>query len=224
MPKQKSTPEQVEAERERICEEALDIICEHGFDNFSMRKLASRLGIAAKTIYNYYTNKDELYLMILGKGFEQLYTRYDTICHACDNPVDRLSLMNKAYVEFGITNPNYYNIMFNWNVPKFVDYVGTKQGTAAKQGRHIARKVIDITTDVIAEIAEHTGCFPSRQAPFRTLQHWSALHGIVSLYNSRIIPVVVNENLEKVVARMVDDLMLPFLVNTKTLPEKLVKK
>ncbi len=219
MPKKKSTPEQVEAERDRICDIALDIICEEGYDCFSMRRLAARLGIAAKTIYNYFTNKDELYLKILAKGFDELARRYDAIFKTCDNPIERLSQMNRAYVDFGISNPNYYNIMFNWNVPKFIDYVGTEQGIAAQAGRHIARRVIDLTIQSIADVAALTGCFPPKQAPYRTLQHWSALHGIVSLYNSRIIPVVVSGNLDKVVARMVDDLMHPF-ADTDSLMQK----
>lgn len=38
-----------------------------------MRKIASRLGFTATTIYNYYNNKDEINLMIRIKGFEKLY-------------------------------------------------------------------------------------------------------------------------------------------------------
>jgi len=211
MPKKKSTPSQIEAEKDRICTIALSIICEEGYGDFSMRKLAARLGIAAKTIYNYYTNKDELYLRILTRGFEQLCLRYEEIFSNSRDPVERLRHMNRAYVDFGITNPDYYNIMFNWNVPKFIDYAGTKQDDAAQYGRHVALRGIDMIIEDVAGVAERTGCFPSSQAPYRTLQHWSAMHGIVSLYNSRIIPVVVNDNLDRVMDTMVSDLMNPFL-------------
>jgi AcrR family transcriptional regulator len=72
MPKLQRSPKEIEAVREDILEHALDMIVRGGFNRFSMRKLAARLGIAAKTIYNYYRNQDELYLCILTKGFEQL--------------------------------------------------------------------------------------------------------------------------------------------------------
>ncbi len=76
MPKAPARPEVVEAIRERILKEALFIINKDGYANLSMRKLALRLGFTAKTIYNYYSNKDELYLMALTKGFQELAEQF----------------------------------------------------------------------------------------------------------------------------------------------------
>lgn len=53
---------------------ALDLIVAEGYDGFSMRKLAVRLNIAAKTICNDFHNQDELYLHLLIKGFELVQT------------------------------------------------------------------------------------------------------------------------------------------------------
>lgn len=61
----KKTFHEIETIKQKILEQALYLMSCHGFDGFSMRKLGSRLGVSAKTIYNYYQNKDELYLAIL---------------------------------------------------------------------------------------------------------------------------------------------------------------
>ncbi len=38
-----------------------------------MRKLGRRMNMTAKTVYNYFVNKNEIYLHLLTKGFELLY-------------------------------------------------------------------------------------------------------------------------------------------------------
>jgi len=64
MPKTTRSPEEVKKIKDRILETALQLLIDDGFMHFSMRKLAARLGITAASIYNYFTNKDELYLLI----------------------------------------------------------------------------------------------------------------------------------------------------------------
>ena len=86
MPRPQRKPEEVEAFKEEILAQALHLIVRHGFDGFSMRKLAARLGIAAKTIYNYFNNKDELYLVILTRGFEDLHRQCRKAFDANDEP------------------------------------------------------------------------------------------------------------------------------------------
>lgn len=46
--------------RELITEAALSLVDEIGFDRFSMRRLAERLGVQAASIYSHFASKDEL--------------------------------------------------------------------------------------------------------------------------------------------------------------------
>lgn len=125
------TREAIETMRIRILDTALDIIIEEGFGNLSVRKLASRLGVTATTIYNYYTNKDEINLMIRIRGFEKLYDLLQKRSAPFDDIEARLKAMIRAYVEFGLNHPSYYDIMFNLHTPKYLDYVGTEIETLA---------------------------------------------------------------------------------------------
>mgnify|MGYP006308735257 CR=1 FL=1 len=68
MPKVQRKPEEIEAIRAEILDQALELIAAAGYKGFSMRKRGTRLGIAAKTIDNHFHNKDEIYLAI--RGFE----------------------------------------------------------------------------------------------------------------------------------------------------------
>ena len=73
MPKAARSQEEINEVRLKILGEALNLISQHGYEGFSMRKLGQRLGIAAKTIYNYFESKDEIYLHVLTRGFELMY-------------------------------------------------------------------------------------------------------------------------------------------------------
>jgi len=146
MPKVARSQEDREIIREKILDEALGLISESGFSSFSMRKLASRLGMTATTIYNYYSSKDELYLMILTKGFDMLYRRFDEIYRTGGDPSRKLREMVETYIDFGITNANYYNIMFTSDAPKYSDYIGTGIEPVAHFEKQTALKLVDIAS------------------------------------------------------------------------------
>ncbi len=74
MPKAAWTRDKINNTKEKILDVALKLIIEEGFNKLSMRKIAARLGITAANIYNYYSSKDEINLMIRVRGFEMLFS------------------------------------------------------------------------------------------------------------------------------------------------------
>jgi AcrR family transcriptional regulator len=208
MPKAPAAPEVIEATRERILKEALYIINEEGYANLSMRKLARRLGFTAKTIYNYYSNKDELYLMALIEGFQGLAEQFSAAYRSSENPVEKMRAAVYAYVRWGIENKHYYNIMFSMDTPKYADYVGTMMEPVAERQNRIALEVAAIGSSILTEVAEYNGRITTDEVPYRLLQLWSTLHGMVSLYISRVTLEV--GNLQEVIDRILEDILQPF--------------
>lgn len=208
MPKPPATPEAVEAVRERILGEALFIINQDGYAHLSMRKLATRLGVTAKTIYNYYSNKDELYLMALTKGFQSLAVEFRAAYGSSENPVEKMHAAVHAYVRWGIGNKHYYNIMFSMDTPKYADYVGTRMEELAARQNKVALEIAQIGTSIMSELAAYNGSISPDEIPFRLLHVWSTLHGMVSLYISRVTLEV--GNLQEVMDRILDEVQRPF--------------
>jgi AcrR family transcriptional regulator len=208
MPKAPAGPEVVEAIRERILKEALFIINKDGYANLSMRKLALRLGFTAKTIYNYYSNKDELYLMVLIKGFQELTEQFRAAYLSSENPVEKMRSAVHAYVHWGIENKHYYNIMFSMDTPKYADYVGTKMEGIADQQNRIALQVAEIGTAILTEVALFNGRISPDEVPYRLLHVWSTLHGMVSLYISRVTLEV--WDLQGAIDRILEEVLRPF--------------
>jgi AcrR family transcriptional regulator len=208
MPKAPAGPEVVEAVRERILKEALFIINKDGYANLSMRKLALRLGFTAKTIYNYYSNKDEIYLMALIKGFQELGDQFHAAYLSSENPVDKMRSAVNAYVHWGIENKHYYNIMFSMDTPKYADYVGTNMEEIAGRQNRIALQVAEIGRKILTEVALYNRSIGPDEVPYRLLHVWSTLHGMVSLYISRVTLEV--WDLQGAMDRILEEVLRPF--------------
>ena len=206
MPKPQRSRQEIEAVREDILKHALAMIAQDGFNGFSMRKLAARLGIAAKTIYNYYRNQDELYLCILTKGFEQLYIAFDRAVRTSPDPSAQLEAAIRAYVAFGLENPHIYNLMFAWHVPKYNDYVGTPMEKAAYRELTAALKCADLFMGVIEACLDKTPGVTEDILRFEMIQIWSPMHGYISGINNTLLDYMHETPLalkERAIARLV---------------------
>jgi AcrR family transcriptional regulator len=202
-------PEEIEKTRTNILNAALAILFEEGFDDLSMRKLGRKLGMTAPNIYNYYSGKDELYLTIQTMGFERINERFEQIISAHFLPVEQLSAMVDAYLEFGMSNPDYYSIMFSRNTPKYTDYIGTKLEPIAFMEKKAALKVADSVTSVIQSMAGENSQIQAKDAAYHTLRIWTSLHGIVSLYYTRVLQEL-DENVEMTIKRLKADMIRSF--------------
>ena len=206
MPKAIRSPEEVENVKNDILKTALKLMCDDGFDALSMRKLAARLKMTAANIYNYYENKDDLYLAIQTRGFQMLLDRFEEIYNS-DHPTrNKLHGMMHAYLKFGIEYPDYYEIMFSRNTPKYADYKGTPMEPTAFFEKQTALKVSEITTRTVMELYDGNDAIAENEALYRTIVVWSTLHGVVNLFNSRVLQEGVEAS-EELIYRLINDLM-----------------
>ena len=184
----------------------MELTVQYGFEGLSMRRLADRLGVAAKTIYNYFENKDELYLHILIAGFDRLHERLKRAAEGRDTPLDRLRGVISTYIDFGLENSGMYYLMFTWHVPKFSDYVGTAMEPVAEQELTAALRCADLFKGVIRECfgAESAATDDGVAAELAML--WASLHGYVAGINNTLIDYIHEDPLslrDRVVERIV---------------------
>lgn len=190
MPKTKRSEAEIQSVKDEILKHASELIDEQGFRGFSMRKLASRLGITAKTIYNYYQSKDELYLTILTQGFNHLTALCLQAEKSRPQPVDQLRAMILAYLDFGLTNPHLYNLMFTWAVPKFNDYLGTAMEPTARIELEAALHppLLFIKTIMACAALQHPGKkLSDDDARVIMILLWTQVHGYVAGINNTLL-------------------------------------
>lgn len=210
MPKPARDPSDIERIKQKILDAALCILSDQGFSSLSMRKIALATKMTAANIYNYFSNKDEIYLAIQTRGFALLYERFCEIENEIRDPFIRMRQMILAYIDFGLTCPDQYEIMFSKNTPKYSDYIGTGLEPSAMLEKQTALGVAQISTRAILEIANEN--FSPETAGYQTIRIWTSLHGIVSLMNSRVLREV-NQDTDTIIEKLTDDLMAPFFQN-----------
>ncbi|MCK5540961.1 MAG: TetR/AcrR family transcriptional regulator [Deltaproteobacteria bacterium] len=209
MPKAPRTPEEVELVRQAILDAALKIIVEEGYKGFSMRKLGKSMGMTAKTVYNYFINKDEIYLRVLTTGFELLHVELLSSYQAHDDPWQKLQSMARAYVEFGTGRPNYYDIMLTWYVPKYNDFMKTDLEPMAAAELKAARGNSILFIKTIIELGSRYGHLDPANARQDFIELFVGLHGTVSLYNNTILSYV-HDHPEEILATLISSLVARF--------------
>ena len=187
MPKTTRSVEEVDAVRERILDCALKILEKNGYESLSMAKLGSKMNMTAANIYNYYASKDELLIAIHKKTYAMLYTKMRNAVNAADTPLQRFWNMINAFVEFGTQNINIYDVMFNRPIKQYSDYIGTPLEEMSSDEFHNSLKVLDFAVKVIRDYLKTRPDLNPDDAKFLTIQNISAMHGIISLHNSRVL-------------------------------------
>lgn len=199
---------EVEKVREKILESALDIIVYKGLDGLTMRNLAKKTGMTAPNLYNYFSNKDEIYIHLVIRGFEMLYADLKVACDLQTDKTARLRAMIDTYMTFGINKPRYYDIMFTRPTPKYNDYIGTPLEKISeieyKISMDIAALALNAAKDVMGPGAG------DEMLTQRLVQVWSLLHGMITLNNSQVMGYVATsaqQIYQKIIDEFIDSLV-----------------
>ncbi|MBN2160000.1 MAG: TetR/AcrR family transcriptional regulator [Spirochaetes bacterium] len=201
----------IEKIKASIIEAAVEIIISDGFRRLTMRKIASKMGMSATNLYNYFANKDEIYINILIHGFKLLYDELKSVYDAHRDPVERGKKFIASYLSFGIRNYNYYDIMFSPVLPKYNDYVGTRLEALAKVEMDYSRKIIELSVQTVAKVITNVKRDRAGEVERRMIEVWSMLHGMISLYHGRMVDYVIKKPADTYEA-IVDDI-LEYMMN-----------
>ena len=79
--------------RRLILDEARHLMINRGYHSLSMRKIASKAGCSATSIYLYFRNKDDLLHALIEEGFEMLRQRLIETAAANSEPIMRIEAL-----------------------------------------------------------------------------------------------------------------------------------
>lgn len=206
MPKVTRSDAEIDAVRERILDCALTILVKNGYESLSMTKLGSKMNMTAANLYNYYTNKDELLIAIHKKTHGMLYNEIRNSVKHSDNPLQRVRNIINTFVKFGTQNINIYDVMFNRRVKQYSDYIGTSLEKISRDEFHSSLKVLTFAVKVIQSYRETRPHLKNVDPELLTIQSISALHGVISLYNSGVL-YQITDNPEIVLKSIVDNII-----------------
>lgn len=163
--------EQREKSRVDIREAARAIIVRDGYQDFSMRKLASEIGSSTGSTYLYFRSKEDLFRSLVDESFSRLNESLKVLAdEPRKDPVSRLKLGLSLYVDWGCRHPNDYQIAFLLLDPG--------------PGPDKTHEAFDVLRAMVAACLRE-GRARSERVEIASQAIWSAVHGITSLLIQR---------------------------------------
>ncbi|HEX4851819.1 MAG TPA: TetR/AcrR family transcriptional regulator [Puia sp.] len=159
--------------RKQILDASMKLFVEEGFDNVTIRKIADLIEYSPTTVYLYFKDKNEIFYSLHEMGFQKLASINQPLGEIA-NPITRLHKMGENYIEFGMANPEFYDVMFIQRAPmkalaemKNCDWT---YGEAA----------LDLLKNTITEAMEKKLIKPANIDSV-AMAIWGMVHGLVSL-------------------------------------------
>jgi AcrR family transcriptional regulator len=175
---QRRAPQQ-ETLRRTILAAAGELFLAHGYEGFSLRQVAERIGYSATTLYRYFADKDDLLFAIVDEGFQRFRRALLEAARSADDPLQRLRALGQASIRFGLEHPVHSQLMFMQRADLlFRQRAG--QTSAPIDSFDILQRTV--------QQAMEAGAL--RQGPAETHSHvlWALVHGITSLAVARMPP------------------------------------
>jgi AcrR family transcriptional regulator len=170
--------------RRLILDRTRHLLVTDGYQNLSMRKIARAIGYSPTSIYLHFNNKDALFHALVEEGMEKMHRVLAEVAaeHTADS-VARLGALCRAYIDFGLQNPEYYEIMFQLHPEEAARYPAEKY----RRARRNLALIYEALADGVRE-----GRMDAADAAVATYVIWAALHGTVSLLIARRVDVKVD--------------------------------
>lgn len=167
------TPSDVLHFRQKLCEHALNAFAEQGVEGVSLRGLAAAAGCSRTTPYRYFKNKADILAAVRESEFQRMADESEKVALAEIDPAKRLVTLARSYVNFAITRPDAYRVMYSVNqkdeqhYPDLVKQIKRSQQPMLNAANEaIDKGLIDGDPINIVHVL------------------WAGLHGIISLYLS----------------------------------------
>ena len=157
--------------REKLCELATKLFVERGPENFTMRMLASEMGVSAMTPYRYFRDKDEILSLIRARAFTRLADQLERALASPGALPERSAAVGRAYVRFALEEQTCYRLIFAFAEPK---------EPAAPELAEAEARARAAMTDHVRMMVDH-GYYKGDP---ELIGHvfWASLHGLVVLH------------------------------------------
>lgn len=165
-----------EALRTKILDAARDFFAREGYEAVTMRRIADAIEYSPTAIYLHFADKEALIRELCVADFDALARTFRRIANEAD-PLQRLRKIALAYVEFAMSHPNHYRLMFMTPPPV--------KGSAPdeREPGHPRRQAYAFLTAAVAEAIATRRLRPElSDVELLSQALWATVHGIVSLH------------------------------------------
>lgn len=155
----------------RILDSARKIFLEKGYEQTSIRNIASEINYSPGSIYFYFKDKNEIFHELHKEGFRLFLSQMKAL-DIIEDPYERYKALGLVFIRFAQNHTDYYNLMF---------LVSETGKSSVGEGFQIAQESIEHLSGVIKQ-CQDKGRFQGLNNKYLTLMTLSLVHGICSLY------------------------------------------
>lgn len=165
--------------RKALLQAATDQLATQPAHKLSLRELARVLGVSRTAPYHHFKDKTALLQAVAAEAQEQFYQTQLTAAHAVDGTVAKLLAIGEAYVDYAVTSPNAFALVFS------PDYCPAVAGSTAAPSPAMAAAMTHLSELVIA--GQAAGELPGDEAEAYMDALWGLVHGLSSLVSAGLI-------------------------------------
>lgn len=187
--------------RDEILEISRSMLFKEGYKSLSMRKIAKKAEVSATSIYLYFENKDHLLHTLIEESVEDLSRYIEKNALPVENCIDRFKAIIRGYVEFGLTYPEKYEIIYKVRSDSMARY--------PKEKFRKARRAYELLVKTIEESVEKEQMDVEKPL-VAAYSIWAQLHGIVSVVSTGRLDSRINK--EQFIEDSIEHVTQGFLV------------
>ncbi|WP_338668795.1 TetR/AcrR family transcriptional regulator [Pseudodesulfovibrio methanolicus] len=181
--------------RRRILDAARQLFVREGFDNVSMRRIATRIEYSPAALYRYFRNKKEILSALREEGFARFVERQERARKTFPDPIERLRAGAREYIRFAQSEPEHYHLMFSTSCGQ-VDLDGEWAASSLRSFRMFRDMVVECVA---------SGRFGEVDPDALVFALWGQLHGLVHLIATGQVAALSNgADLDALLGRIIE--------------------
>jgi AcrR family transcriptional regulator len=159
--------------RRAILKAARHLFLEEGYEKTSIRNIAEAIEYSPGTIYLYYKDKNDIIFALHNEAFGVMMAYFQPIIEVKD-PFERMVAMGRKYIEFGLDNPELYELMFLMKSP--IETLECKD--EVWEHGHLATGMLKL----IIQDCIKAGYFKNTDVEAMCTTIWGSVHGLVTMH------------------------------------------
>jgi AcrR family transcriptional regulator len=161
-----------------MLQEAVRTIQTQGIDALTLRGVGERLGVSRTALYRHFADKQALLAAVAAEGFRTLRTGLLEAWEMNGRGREGFDAMGVAYVQFAVTHPSHYRVMFGGVV---------RPGGGSREPGDPGTDAFQVLVDAIVEqqgVGLVRDDHPLQLARFI----WAVVHGVAMLAVDGVLP------------------------------------
>lgn len=189
--------------RDQILDISRHMLFEDGYTSLSMRKIAKKANVSATSIYLYFENKDHLMHTLIEESVEDLSQFIESKALDVTDNIERFKRIIESYVDFGLQNPEKYEIIYKVRPESMARY--------PKEKFRKARRAYELLVKTI-EDSVLAGDMEVENPLVAAYSIWAQLHGVVSVVLNKRLDSRIDQ--KQFIEDSIEHVVQGFLVRT----------